>query len=165
MLIARCDQKLLPLLLLGLLEECNHLFRLILSHLEERWRDAMHKHRVLSRQMLDCIRELDDLVAMYPTHPLIDVLEHQLLELPPLLPPSVIEVVCVHDPNHMCELVGPPPAMMVPVEVLGLLQHCHVSFVVWDDVGDVAHWEDAPCCKERERGRERERERGGGGEG
>ncbi len=40
---------------------------------------------------------------------------------------------------------SPSPAVVVPIEVLRLLQHRHVSLVVGDDLSDVAHGQDAAC--------------------
>ncbi len=61
------------------------------------------------------------------------------------LAPRIVQVVGVHDANHMVELVGPAPAAVEPVEVLRLLQHGHVSLSVRDDAGDVANRQNTPC--------------------
>ena len=40
--------------------------------------------------------------------------------------PHVIHIVCVHDPNHVPELLRVPPAMVEPCEMLWLLQDRHI---------------------------------------
>ena len=54
-------------------------------------------------------------MAVDPAHPRVDVLEDHLLEMTALLPTGIVEVVGVHDANHVVELVGPTAAVMEPV--------------------------------------------------
>mmetsp|Transcript_8747 Transcript_8747/g.18659 ORF Transcript_8747/g.18659 Transcript_8747/m.18659 type:complete len:224 (-) Transcript_8747:1058-1729(-) len=80
---------------------------------------------------------------MDAAHPGVDVLEHHLLNVTALLTTRVVQVVGVHDANHMVELIGPALAVVVPVKVLRLLQHRHIRLVVRDAAGDVTHRQDA----------------------
>ena len=77
-----------------------------------------------------------NLVAVNPADPLVEGSEELLLEVTLLLSPRVVQVVGVNDAHHMVKLVCPALPMMVPVEMLRLLQHgyiclpiasCHVS--------------------------------------
>jgi hypothetical protein len=45
----------------------------------------------------------------------------------------------------MAELVRPAAAVVIPIEVLRLLQHCYICLLVWDVLRDVPHGEDAAC--------------------
>mmetsp|Transcript_21670 Transcript_21670/g.60128 ORF Transcript_21670/g.60128 Transcript_21670/m.60128 type:complete len:309 (-) Transcript_21670:1513-2439(-) len=119
-----------------------------LPHPQEGRGHAMDEHGVLAGQRLHSIAELDDLVTVHAAHPRVDVLEQHLLHVAVVLAPGVVQVVGVHHAHHMVEFVGPTRAMVVPVQVLRLLQYCHIGLMVGDDGRDVAHWQDAPllCC-------------------
>lgn len=52
-----------------------------------------------------------------PTERANHALEQLLLDVAALLAARVVEVVCVHDAHHVAELVRPPAAVVVPVEL------------------------------------------------
>jgi hypothetical protein len=49
--------------------------------------------------------------------------------------------------HHMFEFVRPSPPMVIPVEVLRLLQDCYISFMIGDDLSNVPYWQDAACIE------------------
>jgi hypothetical protein len=90
----------------------------------------MHKLRALPGEPLDGIRELDDLVAVGSTNPAIHETQDGRLDGPVGLPAGVIEVVGVQDANDVVEFVRPPRAVMVPCQVLWLLQYRDIRLVL-----------------------------------
>jgi hypothetical protein len=66
-------------------------------------------------------------VAVHATDHLVDDSEGLGFEGAPLLALRVVQVVGVDDAHHVLELVRPAPAMVVPIQVLRLLQDRHIS--------------------------------------
>ncbi len=66
---------------------------------------------------------LDDLVAVRARDPGVDEPHGDFLDLPVLFKPRVLQVVRVHNPHHVLELVAPPVTAVVPVQVLRLFEH------------------------------------------
>ena len=93
-----------------------------MTYLEERRGNSVNKLGDLSRHGLHGTRQLDDLVAVRAANPAIDLLEHVGLPVSILLAPRIVEVVGVNHTHDVVELVGPARAVVVPVEVLRLLE-------------------------------------------
>lgn len=67
------------------------------------------------------------LVAVHAADNLVDDCEGLGLEGAALFALRIVQVVGVDDAHHVPELVCPAAPVVVPVQVLWLLQHCHVS--------------------------------------
>lgn len=72
------------------------------------------------------------------------MLDEEGLESAVLLPLDVLQVIRVDDADDVVELVRPALPMVVPVEVLRLLQDRDVSFLGRDELRGVPGGEDAP---------------------
>lgn len=72
-------------------------------------------------------KQVSHLVAVHAADDLVDDGECLGLKGAALLALSIVQVVGVDDSHHVLELVGPAAAVVVPVQVLWLLQHRHVS--------------------------------------
>ena len=113
------------------------------ANLQEHGRHAVYVHSLGPRKVLDGVGELDDLVAVRPADPRVDEPHRRLLDGAVLLQTRVLEVVCVDDADDVPELVAPSAAGVVPVEVLGFLEHRHVVLPVAYVLGHVPDGDDA----------------------
>eukprot|EP00968_Pinguiococcus_pyrenoidosus_P011189 scaffold895_cov315-Pinguiococcus_pyrenoidosus.AAC.38 len=99
----------------------------------------------LERIVLQDAAQLDDPVAVRPTHPLVDVEQKQRLDSPRGFSGAVHQVVGVHHADDMAELGLPAgSSKSVPVEMLRLLKHADVRVFVGHELNDVTHREDRP---------------------
>ena len=67
------------------------------------------------------------LVAVHAADEVIHDCQGWGLHVPPFLALGIVQVVGVDDAHHMVELVRPSPAVVVPREMLRLLQHRDIS--------------------------------------
>mmetsp|Transcript_35581 Transcript_35581/g.87525 ORF Transcript_35581/g.87525 Transcript_35581/m.87525 type:complete len:278 (+) Transcript_35581:54-887(+) len=117
--------------------------RNLATHLDEVRRDAVHVDGDGPREILDRVRQFDDLVTVHARHGVVHVPQQSLLALAVLFSSRVLQVVCVDDAHHVPELVAPAHAVVEPRQVLRLLQNCHVRLLLGHALSDVAHGHDA----------------------
>ena len=72
-------------------------------------------------------------------NPVVDVLEEEGLYQSILLSLHILEIVGVDNANNLPELDLPPAAMVVPCQMLGLLENCHIGIFIWDNLCDIPH--------------------------
>jgi hypothetical protein len=65
-------------------------------------------------------------MTVQATHQVIDHCQSCTLQGPILLTLSIIQIVGVHHPNNMIELLCPSPTMVIPVQVFWFLQNCYI---------------------------------------
>lgn len=79
-------------------------------------------------QLLQRVGKLDDAVAIRTAHEYVDELDDpHILGLIELCVPNV---VCVHDAKDELETSAPVVSAVVPVQVLGLLEHAKVTHAI-----------------------------------
>eukprot|EP00962_Isochrysis_galbana_P002971 scaffold830_cov112-Isochrysis_galbana.AAC.3 len=101
----------------------------------------MHIAHDRARQRLDGVGQLDDLVAVSAAHPHVQPLQHGRMRRAEVHL-GVVYVVRVHDAHNQLESVAPIRTRVVPVQVLGLLQHADVALRLRKHAGDVAQRQD-----------------------
>ena len=100
----------------------------LLKHLQT----ALGRMPTISVPVITALRATDlksaaaHLVAVHAADELVHDGQGLGLGLAVLLAQRVVQVVGVDHAHDVPELVGPPPPMVVPVQVLRLLQHRHV---------------------------------------
>lgn len=65
-------------------------------------------------------------MAVHAADDLVDDRHGLGLGSTPFLALRVVQVVGMDDAHHMLELVRPAPTVVIPIQVLGLLQHRHI---------------------------------------
>jgi hypothetical protein len=68
--------------------------------------------------------------------------QKESLQSPILLPLDILQVIGVNHTHDMLELIGPASPMIIPGQVFWLFQHCNISFLVRNELGDV------PSCQD-----------------
>mmetsp|Transcript_40044 Transcript_40044/g.100188 ORF Transcript_40044/g.100188 Transcript_40044/m.100188 type:complete len:360 (+) Transcript_40044:996-2075(+) len=100
---------------------------------------------LLGGEPLECVRELDDAVAVGAAHPLVHHIQKWLLDETSRLCACVFDVVGVDDADDVFELGGPRgdgvTHSSVPVEVFRFLENADVGLLVGDQLSYVAHRE------------------------
>ena len=103
----------------------------------------MHVDSDRPRKILNGVRKLDNFMTVHARDNGVHTAQQRLLPLAVLFPASVLEVVGVDDSNNVSELIRPSSPVMEPRQVLGFLEHRHVSLLLRHALGDVAHGHDA----------------------
>lgn len=83
-------------------------------------------------------------MAIYTNNPLVKVLEKESLNLSVLLASHVLEIIGVNNPDYQPKFVLPSLPVVVPSEMLRLLEDCDIRILVRDHLRDVSGAKNTP---------------------